>query len=307
VATPSALFPLPIVLWENLFETAGATVTPSTEIAGFPWENVLDWSPHTGSRWRIDSSVETAGPIDDATATLTVDLGVGNTAAATCIGWAGSNRTAVQLAGGNEIFVTAEHSTDGIAWTVPNGAANRRVLSGAGMVEWDQVGAFRYWRAKIYTPASADPFPIDPQFGVLVLGRALYLSGVPPSMGAGFNSERFDIELTDNEKGDNLGANIEAIRTQLRLRYDSAGLSRDGFLNLAAPAAHEVDFDNGLVPHIKLGRHFLLGWIRPQTSVPTIYDTFLVRSDRVSQPFIGTTKRRGVALNLTVYDEGRTS
>lgn len=294
MASPSSTYPRPICLFENLFELG--TLSTSTEVPGYPRENLLDWSIHLGSRWRASSATEVSGPEASATTVVSVDLGVGVTMEPTCLAWAGfdaSRRSGSQ-------FIKPQWSNNGSTWTDVGINTGQQLTDYPGLLDWDtgDAGAHRYWRVKIFWGPAA--WTSDPQLGLLVLGRPLYLTGMPSSLAQSLLAVGLRVEHLDNERGENLGANVEAVTRTFRLQFP-AGLARDTFF---VPGGGAVGFDANMAPHLRQGRPFFFGWLRPG-SVPVLpqYEAWIVRGESWRQPFVGTAARRDLRASLWAYRE----
>ena len=152
----------PFFLFENVLESG--TLTASTEVDGWPAENLLDWRPGTAYRWRA--------AIASTPATVEVDLGVGNEILADAIGIAGHN---LDEDAGGIVGLDCDYSDDGAAWTTAATLSSfvdfQAKLPHCQRLDSPPGAAKRYWRIRVYMISGA--FTFDPQIGVCTIGRLL--------------------------------------------------------------------------------------------------------------------------------------
>lgn len=266
----------PSVLTEDIFVQSGATVTMTSETAGFPKENLQDWRLGTAYRWKATSV---------ASQTYHVDLGsAAPSIARSC--------DAFVIGGHNLGTVTADVS---VAWSTDDAAWTDVVTSAAPgddfpyMRQWTAPGVKRYWRVVI---ANATTTPA--QAGIITLGRRLdFTEGAQADLDP-YQQEAV-VEDASNENGSPIGVNVRYKRKVFRINHTNIGMTDADFFSVSG-----MNFDDHFVPHaIDNGKPFWFTW---NWDVDTD-ETYLCKTRRVRQPFITSTARRQLSAEFEAFRE----
>lgn len=254
----------PWLLTENIFEDG--TLTESSEAAGFPAENALDWRKFTASRWKAGS---TTPPL-----TLTVDLGSGNTASPDTLCLGGHN---LKDAGAR---YKVQGSTDNFSSSTVDLFSSVTPATNVDAAKTWTAAAYRYFR--IYIDKASGDFTVAPQIGIVTLGRRYELPYLP----ADFDpySEEFERDIARNDFGDFLGCDYRYSKKTLAFSFDvlkSTEINPGSGLTL----------DSDITPHLRSKPCWISWNLDIDTSI------YLGMADAVESPLRGLTSLR--ALRLT--------
>lgn len=257
---------LPFVLWENIFEDG--TITSTSEASGWPDDAIIDWfgMHSTESRWKAGSTSQPQS--------LTLDLGVGNTASPDTV-----------VIGGHNLFsagadVVVQWSTDNFSASINNAftaitPTNDKVIAKT----WTAVAA-RYWRVHI---THASSFAVAPQIGIVTLGRRFTF---PVGWQEGFDpyGESPKVDRSRNRFGGFLGGNLRYLHKEFEINYPGPGIAVSD-LNPSG-----VKFDTGFIPHARVNPF----WYAWDLDTESQHCWLTIRDGDVSTPFFQSTSRRSL-------------
>jgi hypothetical protein len=292
------------ILFENVYTDYGSgAITTSWEDPGWPFLNCFDYAWHTASRWRAATT-----PAHESTDAqwIQIDLGIGGDQAISGGVVAGHNINELSSVP-SRIHYSFETSTDAITWT-QRGAVSQGFYQrpfGAGRnppvpqyipVGWSGSTEYsaRYHRVRIYSTVDAT-FLVKPVVGSLTAGRVWNLQ--KPNASLDWFSKVSAMVDYDNENGEMIGRNYEASQLAFDIEFGEVGLSLSDVLSPVSGQSYE-----NFAAHIKSGKPFWLIWHRPMTD-PDLFTTFLCKADEVRSPFLGTSSRRDLILNVRTYRE----
>jgi len=274
----------PFFLFENVLESG--TLTASTEVDGWPAENLLDWRPGTAYRWRA--------AIASTPATVEVDLGVGNEILADAIGIAGHN---LDEDAGGIVGLDCDYSDDGAAWTTAATLSSfvdfQAKLPHCQRLDSPPGAAKRYWRIRVYMISGA--FTFDPQIGVCTIGRLLEFPG--QTGGVEFFSRSVDADFIDNQDGVFIGSNVKHPTNLWNIDYSEGGLDRDTFFRPASG----INFDTDFRAHIYADKPFW--YVALDSGEVETTEGLLVRTRDWRMPFLGIKQRRGLQATLRAWND----
>jgi len=147
--------------YQNLFETAGAVVSATSEATGYPKENAFDWLPFDA--WKAAAA---------GTVYLTVDL-----LAAKSVDYFGLYAHDLH---NNSGTVQLQWSTDNFAASINNIGTNHTPTDDRPIFESFTSQSARYWRLKIVSTGSASAIGCASFGAMLDVGDAPQIGFIPP-------------------------------------------------------------------------------------------------------------------------------
>lgn len=194
----------PVLLFNNVLKL-GSGLTATSEVAGYPVENVYDWRPGTPYRWRATSTASQTITVSGLTAGTKVD----------CLFVAGHNLSGCSVTAAGQALGTVPSNNFWMkSFTEQTGTTFSVVISGASVAS---------------------------QVGVLVLGKALaFPRGLEPSWDV--YGEEPVTEWNVSEGGMFLGANYLYTIKRLTISYQEPGFSTTEFWTPASGLGFDDDF-----------------------------------------------------------------
>lgn len=264
----------PFVLFHNIFDEYAPTA--SSEAAGFPDDNIIDWRVSTPYRWKADT---TTTPIN-----ISLDAGSGNTVTADTVIFAGHNLSSIAA----KWRVTAG---------TPNPTANVIVdyLTPTDNMPYCVTfteASWRQWQFRIDTDTALSAAP---QIGIIIIGKRLeWEEGAQPDLDP--YGEEYVMDRARNEHGAPLGANVNYVGKRFTINHTNIGMTVSGFYD----ASSGKNWDDHFAPHLRQGLPFWFVW----NSTTDPRGVYLCTTDRVGMPHVtGTTTRRGLVTEFMGYRE----
>lgn len=265
----------PFLMWDSIFAAAGATVTASSEAAGYPASNVADWiwaGPH---RWRAAGLTSPAW--------LAVDLGASCQRAADSIVLAGHNLVSC---GASSVLV--RRSADGVNWNTET------TIDVAGWkdeipitAQFSLVGPSRYWRLEI-----SGTFTKSPEIGIATLGQRLEIPNLSPDL----DPYSFEPQSSANRNraGQFIGVEVTWKKKEFNLPFPDPGyLDTEFWKRSGGP-----NWDDGLIPHCAAGLPFWFAWNLNREK----FHVWLCRQNAMpSFRFVNLTSRRSGSFPVEAY------
>ena len=239
---------LPFILYANLADATGATLTASSTASGYDVNNLKDRNPATF--WKSTGS---------ATEWIKVDLGAASSRYVDAIGITGHNLWTQTVSG-----VTIEWSTDDVTYSsvgvfsfsqAPMDLMGDRTYLQGGSNS--VAGTPRYWR---FTFTSCDG-PI--QIACLCAGEKLEL---PEYMDHGFDIDALTLSSRWHQSRGGLyvGGVVEHVKQHIDLKFGPAALARTWFETTGTPS-----WDDFIRNYWARGKPFWFKWGGESTSIAT--------------------------------------
>lgn len=255
----------PFLLFENILEDG--TLAASSAAAGYPAANVLDWRKFTAARWKANSVTPPA--------TLTVDLGSGNTASPDTLIIGGHN-----LASAGARF-KVQGSTDNFSGSIVDLFSSVTPTTNADTAKTWTAAAYRYFR--VYIDKAAGDFSEAPQLGIVTLGRRYSLPYLPGNFDP--YTEQFQRDMAQNDFGDFLGADYRYSKKPMSFAFD---VVKDSEINPSSG----LTLDDDLVPHLR-SKPCWVAW-----NLDIDGAVYLAMASSVEMPLKGSTSLRQLTIAL---------
>ena len=264
----------PTIFFDNVLEDGTLTAASSAEDSAYPLANVTDWRMGGPFRFRITDTGGTTIKVDSGGANLTCDTTAmaGHTAGTESASWA------------------VAHSANDSDWT-DSFTAEAVGTTDLPVMRTFTSAADRYWRI-VFT---GNPYTDPLQIGILTLGVRLDLEvGAQPDLDP--YGVRAVTDESQSRTGSPIGVNVRYRSKQFNLSYPEPGMTKTGFY---APASG-LTFDDDFIPHaIDSAKPFFFNW--NITEDPT--EVYLGWTRGVRMPFVGSTARRGLSMQIEGYRE----
>lgn len=229
----------PLILYENVLDNEGVTITPSTTASGYTIDSIKNRL--TFPTWKNDPDEES----DASVASIVVDLGSGNDQIVNTLAFTNHNMpdafTFVTIYSSDDNFSSVEES---ISYTIHEPGLTFFVANQAGT-----FASHRYWKIEFGSVPGAGV-----EIGALCFGR--YLE-IPERMAQGFDPDDIGLvaHATRSKTGTYLGAVTDYVEQECSLVVGDAGLESSFFTTTTRPSWHDF-----MRTHWSHGKPFWFQW-----------------------------------------------